>query len=373
MTAGKFLGVGTRPRAVAMWDFSWLERRWPGGGYECWERALDELVERGYDLVRIDVYPHCLAAGREAFWDFLPTNWTIWDWGSPQEIRLRVGPEVEEFMGLCRERGVRLALSTWFREERTGLRGRIRSPRHHAEVWLEALAPWGESGLLEGVDWVDLCNEFPGEKWAPFFDNSPDSSWRGSTPRAVEWMREAVEVFRQGCPGVACTVSFAGMPPEDGGRLNFLDFLEPHIWMAHARDGEYYQRLGYNYPCFDESGPELVARAAGPLYRASEEYWLEGLRGHIERWVEVSRACGRPLATTECWAVVDGKDWPGMDWGWIKEVCAFGVEEALGTGRFAAIATSNFCGPQFRGMWDDVGWHQRLTGAIKRGAAPVCD
>ena len=34
-----------------------------------------------------------------------------------------------------------------------------------------------------------------------------------------------------------------------------------------------------------------------------------------------------------------------------------------------AIATSNFCGPQFRGMWRDVAWHQRLTAQIK--AAPL--
>jgi hypothetical protein len=27
--------------AIAMWNFSWLERRWPGAGYEDWDRALD--------------------------------------------------------------------------------------------------------------------------------------------------------------------------------------------------------------------------------------------------------------------------------------------------------------------------------------------
>ena len=44
-----------------MWDFSWLERRWPGAGYEDWAQALEELRERGYDAVRIDAYPHLLA------------------------------------------------------------------------------------------------------------------------------------------------------------------------------------------------------------------------------------------------------------------------------------------------------------------------
>ena len=46
------------PRAIAMWDFSWLERRWPGAGFEDWDQTLDEFVERGYNAVRIDAYPH---------------------------------------------------------------------------------------------------------------------------------------------------------------------------------------------------------------------------------------------------------------------------------------------------------------------------
>jgi hypothetical protein len=54
-----------------------------------------------------------------------------------------------------------------------------------------------------------------------------------------------------------------------------------------------------------------------------------------------------------------------LDWDWIKELCAVGTQAAAETGRWAAISTSNFCGPQFRGMWNDVAWHQERTAAIK--------
>src|ERR1700709_2850137 len=64
-----------RPLAIAMWDFSWLERRWPGGGYENWNRALDELVERGYNAVRIDAFPHLVSAGPRRAWELVPV-WT---------------------------------------------------------------------------------------------------------------------------------------------------------------------------------------------------------------------------------------------------------------------------------------------------------
>ena len=62
--------------------------------------------------------------------------------------------------------------------------------------------------------------------------------------------------------------------------------------------------------------------------------------------------------------VVTYKDWPLLDWDWIKELCETGVTEAASTGRWKAIATSNFCGPQFVGMWRDIPWHKRLTTVI---------
>jgi hypothetical protein len=74
---------------------------------------------------------------------------------------------------------------------------------------------------------------------------------------------------------------------------------------------------------------------------------------------------GKPLITTECWSLVDYKDWPLLKWDWIKDLCETGVRTAAGTGRWAAMATSNFCGPQFRGMWRDAGWHRRMTQVIR--------
>jgi len=72
-----------------------------------------------------------------------------------------------------------------------------------------------------------------------------------------------------------------------------------------------------------------------------------------------------PLATTESWATIHFKDWPGLEWDWIKELCAVGTRKAAETGRWTALSTSNFCGPQFSGMWDDVEWHREQTAAIE--------
>jgi hypothetical protein len=80
-----------RPLAISMWDFSWLERPWPGAGYEDWDRALDELAEPGYDAVRIDAYPHLVATHPEREWTLLP-GWDQHDWGAPARARVRVLP-----------------------------------------------------------------------------------------------------------------------------------------------------------------------------------------------------------------------------------------------------------------------------------------
>ncbi len=44
---------------------------------------------RGYDAVRIDVYPHLIAAGADRTWELIPV-WSLQDWGSPAKNRVRV-------------------------------------------------------------------------------------------------------------------------------------------------------------------------------------------------------------------------------------------------------------------------------------------
>ena len=77
------------------------------------------------------------------------------------------------------------------------------------------------------------------------------------------------------------------------------------------------------------------------------------------------RSSGLPLITTECWGIVDFKDWPLLKWDIIKELSELGVKTAASTGQWLAIATSNFAGPQFVGMWRDVEWHQKLNSIIR--------
>ena len=348
----------SRPLAITMWDFSWLERRWPGAGYEDWDRALDELVERGYDAVRIDAYPHLIEANSGATWELIPV-WSTQDWGSPAKNRVQVQPALNQFIRKCAERKLRVALSTWFRHDPDQTLMRIRSPEDMGRIWNAALDSIAREGLLPNVLYVDLCNEWPLDVWAPFL---PKGFMRASTEN-TDWMKRAIQVVRTAHPEMDYTFSqtteFDTWRQQD---VSMLDFMEPHIWMAAAPG--YYEEVGYNYERFDLRGYANLVDNAKRVYLQRQDHWNSQLKASIEMCAEWSRATDKPLITTECWGLVDYKDWPLLEWDWIKDLCELGVRTAARTGRWVAIATSNFAGPQFRGMWRDAEWHRKMTSLI---------
>jgi hypothetical protein len=135
--------------------------------------------------------------------------------------------------------------------------------------------------------------------------------------------------------------------------------------MAQANDGEFYKTAGYKYDRYTLDSYQSFVEKGEPLYRAKPEYWQNLLRQHVLKAAAGFKPHKLPLMTTECWGVVDFKDWPLLNWDWVKDLCRIGVETSAATGQWVAIATSNFCGPQFKGMWRDVEWHRSITKLIK--------
>jgi len=365
-TAGlmKAVGKSKHPRAITMWEFSWIERRWPGAGYEDWDKALDELKDRGYDAVRIDPFPHLLATDPHKTWTLLP-EWSTQDWGSPDVNRIVLLPALTEFIGKCRARGIKVGLSTWYREDEDKTRLKISGPEMMADQWIKTLDTIANAGLLDAILYVDLCNEWPGVDWAPFVKPAMTyGDWH--TPESMEWMRKAIGLVRDKYPQLPLQFSFAGDPtPATKEELSDFDLLDTHVWMTQQNNGEFYKLTGYNYERFDPKGYTNLSLKADDAYRARPHYWQDLLTKEIDRLAAWSKKIQFPLATTECWAIVDYKDWPLLKWDWVKDLCALGAKRAAASGQWLAIATSNFCGPQFVGMWRDAAWHRELTRAIK--------
>jgi sugar-binding cellulase-like protein len=352
------------PRAITMWEFSWIERRWPGAGYEDWDRALDELAERGYNAVRIDPFPHLLAADPHKTWTLWP-EWNTQLWGSPDVNRIVLLPALFDFLGKCRDRGIMVGLSTWYRKDDADTRMTITGPDVMAANWIKTLDLISQAGLLDSILYTDLCNEWPGDDWAPFV--KPHMSYGDwDQPASLDYMHKAIALVRSHYPRMPLLFSCATGEPEGYLKQDLSDFdlLDPHIWMVQQDGGEFYKLAGYAYERFDAKGYTNLSLKAEDLYRARPDYWQKKLVQAIDRHVVVSRKMKMPLITTECWGIVDYKDWPLLKWDWVKDLCALGAQRAASSGQWLAIATSNFCGPQFVGMWRDKAWHQHLTSKI---------
>lgn len=349
-----------RPFAITMWEFSWIERRWPGAGYEDWNQALSELKERGYDAIRIDAFPHLMAKDPHKEWLLNPV-WNLQVWGSPSINRIVLHDDFRDFLAACRRHGIRVGLSSWFRRDEDMTLMEIRSPEKHAEIWVKTLDYIREWGELDNILYVDLCNEFPLSVWAPYFTAQHGEVTRESKA-CTDWMRAAATAFKKCYPDMPVTVSFTGPYDYLEDDMSYLDFLEPHIWMAGC--SEFYDKVGYDFSRFDDTGYTNLQRKGERIYREDKAYYDNCLVETIESIADWSRRTGKPLVTTECWSVVDYKDWPLLNWDWILDLNELGVKTAAATGRWAGISTSNFCGPQFVGMWREKQWHHRMTDII---------
>lgn len=364
-----------QPYAITMWDFSWLERRWAGAGFEDWDTALDELVERGYDAVRIDAYPHLASIAGEESHELYP-RWSVYDWGAPMITRVRVLPALLDFIGDCAERDVKVGLSSWFRRDSRELWRELSTPRALANAWINTLRRIDDAGLLDAILFVDLCNEWPVRGWAPFLDgvDQNEVTELGVSPIkwhddiSLEWMSVSIGLVKDHFPTLPLTFS---IHPFTGPikKAASLDFLEPHIWMS---SGEFFRRVGFTFGHrFDNSELQKVALHAERIFRSDQDHWTGVLTDLVHGAADWAKRLDKPLITTECWGITAYRDGPLFEWGWVKELCEAGTRAASETGMWAAIATSNFCSPQYVGMWRDAGWHRRLTDLIKTGHMPI--
>jgi len=361
------------PLAITMWDFSWLERRWPGAGYENWEEVLDELKLRGYDAVRIDAFPHLMAVDPDRQWTLKP-EWSVQDWGAPSLTKIsNLRRNLVEFIRICVRKNIYVALSTWFREDEDNHRMNIKSPRDIAVIWFSVLDLMAKEGLMDQILYVDLCNEYPHGCWAPWLapalGKAPGEEVLRASEEGTAWMRDSIAILRDRYPQLDYCYSISSeFDTLDDQDVSYMEVLEPHVWMAQSSD--FYAQIGYNYERFSSAGYDNVVKYAEQLYKSKPEYWQKLLFKGIDTVADWSISTGKPLITTECWGIVNYKDWPLLNWDWVIELCELGVKRAASKGRWAAIATSNFCGPQFVGMWRDVEWHRRMTSIIHSAKLP---
>lgn len=381
-----------------MWDFSWLLRHDPGE-FSDWDHTLDELAERGYDAIRIDAFPQWVAAGSDGviLKEFsVPKNdgaFASWGPASPTAVRPREA--LLEFLPKCRERGIRVGLSSWFQSHDTlernrqfvGVTGLVRA-------WSETLAFLDSYGLLHDCLYVDVLNEYPlWHEFTWFKDEMKKRATHGSAPSVVPaadapafmwnlgepsndaqriftnaFIRETIAQLSAKWPALPFFASFSyneNVPWQDVD-LSGFGALDMHVWLVHHPSC--FKATGY----LEDIHPLKTDARFVPCQEAMRRWWKTE-RNEVIEWMDAQLAevaatgikHGIPCGNTEGWGPINWTEHSALPWDFVKEA----GEICVGLARkhdYKFICTSNFTHPQFPGIWRDIAWHQQLTDAIKR-------
>ena len=380
-----------KPLAIAMWDFSWILRHHRYGEFENWDRVLGELVERGYNAIRFDVMPQFVVSTKEGEvmdeFRSVREDWKPAMWGNDYTMSFRPREALLEFLPLCKKHGVKVGLATWFLPHGTGRTDIFTEKGGLQRAWFETLSFLKAHDLLENVIYVDLLNEYPvnhGYDWLKneliqradaqkFKLNNPDAhipeSFSSGKKRSDlrswfynDYMNKLIVELKTEFSELDLFASLdQGLDKIDLSTYAALDF---HIWFAHNKIMKKLWEIGER-----DQSVKLYEQNAH-LYA----HWKEN-KTTLVKWVEdridnVSKmaadhniVCGN----TEGWGPVLWYDHPELDWRFTKESADICVDFALKHDNYKFICTSNFTHPHFKGMWNDVKWHQQITSRIKNG------
>jgi len=375
-----------------MWDFSWLLRREGSQReYADTETILDELVVRGYDCVRIDAFPHLVAAdraGRSSQVFAVHPQPEHFMWG-PHGHKVEVRDPMDAlaaFLAAAADREVDVGLSSWFNDDDEHRRLGIASPADLVRVWTRTLDQLERRDLLGGVAYVDLCNEFPGYDWLPAANetifgrycdagpNTPEQAppdgwvWSPAQRARIGSFYGAARLLKERWPEIAFTFSTAPLS-QSVFDLDYrpLDLIETHIWLSW-NVAPFAELTNFSLDQHGFPGAwQLQVDSLDRVYWPDPARWHERLGEAMRGWAALAAAQNRPLWTTEGWSHVFLDDLVSPAgrhaWEYVKNVAEYAVPTACELG-WAGVCTSNFSQPHFPKLWADADWHRRMTDTI---------
>lgn len=395
-----------KPLAITMWDSSWLRRRYVGGGFENFDTALDELIERGYNAVRIDAFPHMIAnapdgTNSERFLDPTGVNhqkYGFAQWGSPWTVYVYPRRDIVDFLKKCEERGVYVILSTWLKPTIEPRNEWIEGPMDLVRVWDETLEFLNKNNCLNNVIGVDVQNEFPYGACNMWLANQMNSFKKdvalGNTPnRKTEFYRnyfntviKELKIRWPALPFAASSEMLFFSEDRDMDYSNF-DWLDVHVWVHRYK----FEPVSEALNSIVEFGePHRMYLNGGGNYMSTgfripgdinfEKYneqiydnWVKNIPAY-EEWLEekisfvasVGKKYGIPYGCTEGWGTICWAEHPLLTWDLIKEAGIMAAKLGSKYG-YTFNCQSNFCAPHFLTLWRDVEYHREVSGIIKEG------
>ncbi len=389
-----------KPLAIAMWDFSWLLRHHRYGEFEDWDNVLEGLAERGYNAIRIDAMPQYVAADTDGKiteeFRSVRQGWEPVKWGNYYTMSFRPREALQEFLGKCSKYEIKVGLATWFDNHETAQQGIFTEEGGLLRAWRETLAFLERNNLLDNVIYVDLLNEYPfwhGYRW---LHNELDARAEACGPASAkrsedgftfnkmgtdiynlpktsvfnaaqkkfysDFINDLIIKLKSEYPHLDFFASFCRqMLLEDIDLSNFAA-IDYHVWFADSGRIPGLNELGN----LDQSKDNrAIYKEAFAAWQKNRDELIEWMDGNMKKVSDTARKYGICCGNTEGWGPVHWMDHPDIDWRWTKESGEICVDLAKKYDNYKFICTSNFTHPQFRGIWDDVRWHQRLTAKIK--------
>lgn len=369
------------PLAITMWDSTWNLAHYPRGSFEDWDRALDEAVERDYNAIRIECYPHLVArdaqGGRADEFFMHRNNDGLNVWEPNCSIHINPRKELAEFIPKCAERGIYVGLSSWFRGDASGRPRQVEGVEAFVRVWDETLQFVRDEVGFDNIIYVDLLNEYPlWHGWWWLTKQIQAAQELDSTTAYTDKHRQlyrtvihdALGALKQQWPDLDFFVSQTQNAWEDDRDMDYSNFdaLDIHLWFAHchdlSRDTGYYDIVhGYK----DDTQFHIVQKKLTDRWAANRDAYIEWMDKKIAGMCEVARKWKLPIGNTEGWGMMFWCDHPGLNWDFTKEAAEICLTLGAKYG-YKFNCTSNYAQPRF-GFWDDVAWHKRMNGIVRGG------
>ena len=399
-----FLPIGTsnnpirisnlkNPVAIAMWDYSWILRHHRYGEFEDWDKVLGDLAARGYDAIRIDAMPQFIASDTDGqithAFRSVKTDWTPSLWGNDYTMTFNPREALLEFLPICQKYEIKVGLASWFLRHGISREDIFMEEGGLLRAWEETLYFLDKNNLLDNVIYVDLLNEYPNWHGYDWFKNemnkrsdidkylldNPDAN---APPADIDFsesrtnylqqqfyngfIQSTILSLKEKFPDMDFFASLDSAMDLDLIDLSRFDALDYHVWFEHTGKIPGMDSIRSRDQSIDY---RRINSELNTYWDENKEWLVKWMDERISNISETARKNNIFCGNTEGWGPIFWFDHPELDWKWVKESAELCVDLALKHNNYKFICTSNFTHPQFKGLWEDLKWHQQITSKIK--------
>jgi len=379
---------------IAMWDFSWLFMHYKGGAFENYDKVTNELLERGFNTVRIDAFPLIIGELTNDNQEITIPGDPLRNWGQSDIDRPhKVIKELLEFMEMAKRKKINVILSTWNQDckEFPDVKKDFSTTEKYWKAWDKVLTLLDSNKLLDHVCYVDLDQEFP--YFSPFnveierlgknkdsiiksesveesmnlnqnsIQNSNTDTYKWN-PSQMSYVKSLLESslwhFQEKFPKLRFTYSLTSYWEEIRAlKIEAFDVLELHIWMT--QDIRFVSRSTFDKTTKDRGTHDYsdYMRRVNASIQSVRPMMLKGLHNRLAFAKAWSEEIGAPLTTTEAWGPWWHMDDKNLDWKWLYDWCEQGMDLAGQYGMWGATPW-NYSHPYWEN-WKNIQWYQKVN------------